>query len=393
MLHKKKTLLFVNGHLNTGGIEKTLVDLLSIIDYSKFDVDLLLFEGAGDYASQVPGEVRVLLVDLRKAYGPFTRVFKDSFHSGRGYLIYYRVIAYMAKLFGDSILSLLRPILPVRRNYYCAIAYRTGFCASVVAYPIHAEKKYCWWHNGHFTFTEQLNNQMSRAWRHFTKIVSVSNGCKEMLVNEFPDFAGKISVMNNVLNVKDIMKNTGSRPREIDPSIINIVSVGRLSSIKHFDNIIYVSKSLLQEHHCHFRWLIVGDGPEKDHLNSLIESNNLSDHVLMLGKKVNPFPYIAYADILVHPSYYEAHCTAILEAMALKTPCVVTKTVVRQDFTKDGVNCIEVDRSPEALLKGVITMINYPQNASFLVENAYSQVINDYSPEVISKQFYHLLES
>jgi len=393
MHHKKKTLLFVNGHLNTGGIEKTLVDLLSIIDYSRFDVDLLLFERGGDYASQVPREVRVLSVDLRNAYGPFTRVAKDNFHLGGFYLIYYRVISFLANFFGDKAFCLLRPILPVRSIYDCAIAYRTGFCASVVAYPIHAEKKYCWWHNGHFTFTEQLNNQMAKTWQHFTKIVSVSNGCKEMLVNAFPDFAVKICVINNVLNVNEIMKNTGSRPREIDPSIINIVSIGRLSPIKHFDNIIYVSKSLLQEHHCHFRWLIVGDGSEKDHLNSLIESNNLSDHVLMLGKKVNPFPYIAYADILVHPSYYEAHCTAILEAMALKTPCVVTKTVVRQDFTKDGVNCIEVDRSPDALLKGVISMIDSLQNASFLVENAYSQVINDYSPEVVSKQFYHLLES
>ena len=45
----KKKILFINGHLNTGGVEKSLADILRKIDLNKFDVKLLLLENYGDY--------------------------------------------------------------------------------------------------------------------------------------------------------------------------------------------------------------------------------------------------------------------------------------------------------------------------------------------------------
>ena len=49
-----KKLLFINGHLITGGVEKSLLDILKHLDYEKFEVDLLLLEELGDYASEIP---------------------------------------------------------------------------------------------------------------------------------------------------------------------------------------------------------------------------------------------------------------------------------------------------------------------------------------------------
>ncbi len=43
----KKKLLFINGHMNTGGVEKSLIYILRHLDYDKFDVDLLLLEELG----------------------------------------------------------------------------------------------------------------------------------------------------------------------------------------------------------------------------------------------------------------------------------------------------------------------------------------------------------
>lgn len=47
----KKKILFANLHMNTGGVEKSLLDVLQHLDYSKYEVDLLLFQGIGDYKS------------------------------------------------------------------------------------------------------------------------------------------------------------------------------------------------------------------------------------------------------------------------------------------------------------------------------------------------------
>ena len=57
----KKKILFINGHLNTGGVEKSLLDILTHLDYSKYEVDLLLTEELGDFAPQLPPQVQVLL--------------------------------------------------------------------------------------------------------------------------------------------------------------------------------------------------------------------------------------------------------------------------------------------------------------------------------------------
>ena len=60
----KKRILITNGHMKVGGVEKSLVNLLNAIDYSKYCVDLILFEGTGEYFTDIPKEVNVIICDL-----------------------------------------------------------------------------------------------------------------------------------------------------------------------------------------------------------------------------------------------------------------------------------------------------------------------------------------
>ena len=55
-----KNILFVMPSLGRGGAEKSLVNLLNLIDYEKYAVDLLLFKREGLFLSQIPKEVRLL---------------------------------------------------------------------------------------------------------------------------------------------------------------------------------------------------------------------------------------------------------------------------------------------------------------------------------------------
>ena len=48
-----KSILFINGHMNTGGVEKSLLDILRRLDYGHYNVDLLLLEELGDYADEI----------------------------------------------------------------------------------------------------------------------------------------------------------------------------------------------------------------------------------------------------------------------------------------------------------------------------------------------------
>jgi len=54
-----RKILFVMPALYGGGAEKSLVNLLNLMDYEKYDVDLLLFKREGLFLPQVPKEVRI----------------------------------------------------------------------------------------------------------------------------------------------------------------------------------------------------------------------------------------------------------------------------------------------------------------------------------------------
>ena len=57
---EKKKVLFVNFSLHSGGIEKSLVTLLGLFDYDRYEVDLQLFADEGLFLGRVPEQVNHL---------------------------------------------------------------------------------------------------------------------------------------------------------------------------------------------------------------------------------------------------------------------------------------------------------------------------------------------
>ena len=72
----KKNLLFVMPSLSAGGGEKSLVNLLSQIDYDLYNVDLFLFNHSGVFLNAIPREVNVL--ELTNNYKIFTKGLRNS---------------------------------------------------------------------------------------------------------------------------------------------------------------------------------------------------------------------------------------------------------------------------------------------------------------------------
>ena len=389
---EKQRILFVNGHLRVGGIEKTLVDLLKYIDYSKYDIDLLLLEGSGDYISQVPDNVNVRFFDNTGAYGPFFKMFFKNIFRMNLKLIIYRLIILFSSKFSKKYLNLLKMVLPIKRQYNIAIAYRTGLSADVVAYTVNSSKRLVWWHNGEFNLDNNQKKDTLETWSKFDNIVAVSEGCKKLLEKEFPALSNKMKVLYNILDIQKIEENAELNNINKRSSKINIISVGNLSIRKHFENAIIVAKKLVDSGTENFHWVIIGDGPERERLQKTIIDCNVSSLIELLGNKPNPYPYIKNADIMVHTSYGEAHCTAILEAMALKIPCLVTETYIPQDFTINGVNCFMAEQNADSLYEGIVMMLNNRDKLEQISSNAFDWVSKRYTPDKIIADFYKLLE-
>jgi len=72
----KKKLLFVMSALDSGGGQRSLLTLLTLLDYDRYDVDLFLFNRSGLFLDKLPEQVNLL--PHSRDYTDFTLPFAAS---------------------------------------------------------------------------------------------------------------------------------------------------------------------------------------------------------------------------------------------------------------------------------------------------------------------------
>lgn len=379
-----KHILFINGHLNTGGVERSLVDILRHMDYTKYAVDLLLLEDIGDYASELPPEVNVLFRDLHNTYGGFALSVRRCIAARDWMCLRLRLLFLLRKIFGTGALKPAASILLGKHYYDCVIAFRPGICSNLAAYSVKARRKITWWHHGEFYVDRVAYGAMCSR---MDAVAVVSRACREMLQDHLPELADKLICVPNMLDASAILQKVEHTPYAKND--LCIVSVGRFAPEKHFENIVPAAKAL-QAMNLAFMWLIVGDGSERARVEMLITENGLKDYVILEGSKTNPYPYMKYADLFVHPSYIESQGLTVLEAMALGVPCVVTKSRGPCEFIVDGVNGLLTEQSPESLAEKVLSILTDKTLYQSIKENTVCP--EQFAPDRVMKQIEALID-
>lgn len=363
----KKKILFVINNLNCGGAEKALISLLETIDYSKFDVDLLLFKQEGIFMSKIPVQVNLLPepenykyfdMSIKKAIIELIKKGKFNIALARILSLYIfkteksravmeqKVWRYLAKGFDNLIIE-----------YDAAIGYLEKnpiyFCIDKVK----AKKKIGWIHNDY----EKLGMDKNIDNKYFKKldyIFTVSEECLKVLKRVFPEYDEKFKLMHNIVSAKTIKKLALEKVSDIcfSNENINIVSVGRLNYQKGFEMAIEACSILIEKGY-QIKWNIVGDGEERDNLEKLIEKFNVKNSFTLLGIRENPYPYVAQADIYVQPSRFEGKSIAIDEAKILAKPILLTNFSTAKDQIENNVNGLICEMDSVALAEGIEKII------------------------------------
>lgn len=392
MIYIKKRLLFVNGHLNVGGVEKSLVDLLKAIDYDKYEVDLVLFEELGDYIDEIPKSVNIKFYDLTNTYGAFLKCIFSNLKTNKFKYAFIRIIFNLQRIFGVGAISLLKSLFKDLGTYDCAIAYRIGICSEFVAYVVDAKKKITWWHHGSYDYNEKQTKNIEQVYDKFDYVVSVSQGCKNMILKNVNISPQKIVVIPNIIDFEDIQKKSLEKIEDnlFDKYFINIVSIGRLSPEKGMINCVLACKQLIDLGY-RIKWFLIGDGVEYENIKTEIKKNKLEDNVFLLGRKKNPYSYLRHADIYVHPSYVESMSITVLEAMCLDKTLVVARSIGPSEFIRDRENGLLVDASVDGIVNGVKCLIN---NRDLYEKLSCKDkiVLNKYKKENVIKQLDNLIK-
>lgn len=383
----KTQILIVNGHLNAGGVERSLVDLLKHFDYDKYCVDLLLLEGIGDFANEIPNEVNIINRDTRSAFGPLLNVLIKNLKIKNWFAVKYRLILLLIQFSKKLAFKLSIKTLQVNNKYEIAIAYRTGFIANLVALGINASKKICWWHHGCIQSSKEVTQLLL-----FDNIVAVSNGVKQFLSNINPQLEPKIKVVPNIVDVDSVCHKGEIIPNPYnDFDGIKLVTVGRFSFEKHLENVVFTAARLKADNLFKFKWYIVGDGELYAQIEYLIIKYAVSDVVILCGRKTNPYPYIKHADIMAHTSHVESQGLVIQEAMALGVPCIVTRSIGPSEFIIDGENGIIVESTVDSLIQGIYRLVKNIKLQEDIIAEANSTISIKYSPQTIINQIESIL--
>lgn len=351
--------------LRNGGAERSLVNLLQLFDYQKYEVDLLLFQEEGIFLEQLPNEVHILhdcdilhllyakgnnrikgikhpLLTFDHYWGTFwARKKTESMYASRQYRWehYYK----------DRIPSIKT------KKYDVAISYLHGEQLYYLVDKVDAKRKIAWIHTD-YSKLNALEEHDLKYMRQVDSVVSISNICVETLCKTFPSIKEKFCMLPNLTSSSSIKYLAEKEyPKEYGGDEFKIVSVGRLIHLKGFDMAVDAA-SILKENGLKFSWFILGDGELKTELNMQIKNKNVDDCVFLLGATDNPYKYMDGADILVQTSRYEGKSVVLDEAKILGKPIVVTN----YDTVKDQVNDNEgviVNMSSEAIAAGIMKII------------------------------------
>ncbi|MBO0962928.1 glycosyltransferase, partial [Neobacillus sp. MM2021_6] len=365
------------------GAEKSLITLLSLLDYSRFSVDLMLFGHGGELEELVPKEVNILkplkytefaALSMKQAitYSVSHIDFK-MFSSRIKYSLGIRKKKFSnpqkARIFWQSVSNVIEKN---PKEYDIAISYAQGIPTFYVADKIKAKKKYAWV-NVSYRLDDIEKEFQKKYYDQYNKIVAVSDSTKEILLETFPHYSRKIDVIYDINNPNFISKmaNIGN---DYDDHFagVRILTIGRLAHQKGYDIALKACKSL-KERGLKFKWYALGKGPLKKEIEENIKVNDLAEHFILLGVKANPYPYIKNADLYVQTSRFEGFGLAIAEARMLNIPVVTTRFDAVYNQMVDGKNGLVVEMSSDAVCEGILKMITDQELRESVIEYLHSE--------------------
>lgn len=134
-----------------------------------------------------------------------------------------------------------------------------------------------------------------------------------------------------------------------------LLSIGRFCEAKNYDNVPDICKRITEKG-IDVKWYIIGYGDDTL-IRQKIKDAGMENHVVILGKRDNPYPYIKACDIYVQPSRYEGKSVTVREAQMLCKPVVVTNYPTASSQIKNGVDGIIVPMDNDGCAKGLAKVI------------------------------------
>ena len=361
-------------YLEIGGAETALIGLLNALDPNRVDVDLFLHDHRGDMMQFVPEWVNVLppIKEYTMLERPITElikrghwliaaarlwakyVSKKAYKKSHSSLPNAGIFHYIAK-YTTPLLPKINPTV----TYDLAISFLNPH--QTTAQKVNARKRIAWIHTDYTKIWVDANDELP-VWSKYDYIASISPDVTKTFLLTFPSFANtnKIVEIENILAPAFVRRRADIKNVEGEMSKyggeVKLLSIGRFSEAKNYDNVPDICQRMVKEG-VDVKWFIIGFGGDEQLIRRKIEEAGMQEHVIILGKRSNPYPYIKACDIYVQPSRYEGKSVTVREAQMLCKPVVVTNYPTASSQIKNGIDGVIVPMDNEGCARGLAEVI------------------------------------
>ncbi|MBL4623535.1 MAG: glycosyltransferase [Flavobacteriales bacterium] len=285
--------------LNIGGAEKVFVHLANFLVDRGLDVDFLVMNDMGPLKNRLDERVKYIHL-LYKPTNNAIFLFLKSVLGISKYLKNNSPNVLISTVFGANLVAIIGAKLA---NSSTPIVIREASSL------------------GNYSIVKKL--LMKIIFPLSSRIVAVSaQGAKE-LGEYLSGVESKIQVIRNGVDVQSVLSLSEEPINTKSCYGSYIIAVGRLVEAKGFDVLISAFKTVSRVRE-NINLVILGEGEQRSKLDALILKLELENRVFLPGFKLNPYPYIAQAELFVLSSRWEGFPNVLIEAMCLGVNVVST---------------------------------------------------------------------
>lgn len=394
-----KKIIILMPSMFIGGAERSLLGLLEAIDYSQYDVSLFLYRHEGEFLKFIPNQVH-LLPEM-----PQYRTFDTPI---RSLLLGWQIRFGLRRLLSKVAMWLHTRTTDEKRGVWVSMQYTARFLqpllpdipgeydlgimflgvADTLINKVQAKKKITWNHTDYDTLLPNRSMDLE-IYSKVDAVISVSPACTEKVRAFYPELTNKAITIENTL-AGQFIEQCAKEPQIDMPSDENIalLSVGRFCDAKNFDNVPDICRRLVADG-LDVRWYLIGYGGDEPLIRQKITEAGMQNHVIILGKKDNPYPYMRACNLYVQPSRYEGKAVTVREAQLLGKPVVITNYATSGSQLEDGVDGVIVPMDNAGCAAGIASLLRDSARMQQLSENCKKR---DYTNSAEVEKIYALME-
>lgn len=324
----KKILFYTTFLTQGGGIEVVTVRYINKFIENGYKVDLYIDYDMGEEnirEKEIDKRVKITYLKSEK----ISKLIYKLRTLGKEKKIY-NIFLYILILVSDFIVW-KKEIKKIRRENYDATISFFQFLPSYIT-KVKGPKHMIFLHGSVRQYFEGIRKYFKNSFFNkidrFDYICTVSEEMRVQLKEIFPNLTNKQVTIYNPIDFETIETKACKRGdlTSAEEKLLNssyICSVGRLDEgQKDFNTLINAYANLKVENKISEKLILVGDGPDKEKLKSLVKKLNLENDVIFLGKKSNPYIWMKNSKAFILSSKYEGLPTVLIEALILDVPSI-----------------------------------------------------------------------